>query len=80
MKTIEDLTCEVTYTVGLGDLKVPDNVYRGLCEIFERGHKISLSEESEGKSKDVTLAFEWLTDNIREHDAMDWGYEIQDLT
>jgi hypothetical protein len=79
MKKIKDLTCEVTYTVGLGDLKVPDNVYRGLCEIFERGYKTSDLKIPGRKSKDMISAFEWLADNINEHDAMDWEHEILDL-
>jgi hypothetical protein len=79
MKIIKDLTCEVTYTVGLGNLKVPDDVYAGLCEMFDKGSKISHISSSEGQSKNMVSALEWLRDNIKERDSMDWICEILDL-
>lgn len=37
MKTIKDLTIKVTYRVGLGNVKVPDQVYNALSECYDRG-------------------------------------------
>ena len=69
MKTIKDLRVTVKYTVGYGNLEVPDDVYEQLmnnsefsCTDFDRGE-----------------AMDWLADNIREEDAMDWEYEIDDI-
>lgn len=79
MKAIKDLTVQVTYRVGLGNLEVSDNIYNGLIKI---AHRVSISDDEANmtKDKDVQAAFEWLTDNIRENDAMSLEYEIDDLT
>ncbi|MDR1716524.1 MAG: hypothetical protein LBS20_11840 [Prevotella sp.] len=79
MKAIKDLTVQVTYRVGLGNLKVSDDIYNGLIKIAD---KISISDNEANmtKDKDMQAAFEWLTDNIKENDAMSWEYQVEDLT
>ncbi|MBF0649143.1 hypothetical protein IR083_09955 [Dysgonomonas sp. GY75] len=79
MKKIKDLTVQVTYRMGLVDLEVSDDIYNGLIKI---AHKVTISDDEANmtKDKDIQAAFEWLTDNINEDDAMSWEYEIEDLT
>lgn len=71
MKTINNLTVTVTYTVGLGNIKVPEEVYDDLGKHYDSG-SLEVPEDS--------VAAEWLADNIKEKDAMDWSYEIDDLS
>lgn len=66
MKKIKDLTIKVTYRVGLSDVEVPDKVYD------EGGYVPEGDDELEN-------ANEWLLDNIRQEDAMDWEFEIDDF-
>lgn len=70
MKTINNLTVTVTYTVGLGNIKVPKEVYDDLIKYYDAG----LREVPED-----FIAAEWLADNIKERDAMDWRYKIDNL-
>ena len=37
MKTIKNLTVTVTYTVGLEDIEVPEEVYDDLIENYDSG-------------------------------------------
>lgn len=69
MKTIKDLTVTVTYTVGLGNVEVPDNVF----EQLESNQEIDINDDS------LSDAMEWLSQHIKEEDAMDWRYEIDDI-
>lgn len=71
MKTIKNLTVTVTYTVGLEDIEVPEEVYDDLIENYDSG-AWEVPEDS--------IATEWLADNIIEKDAMSWSYEIDNLS
>ena len=79
MKRINNLTIKTTYQVGLV-VDIPDDVYAGLTEI-EEGYPfgISCSEACMNKNLNVSAAFDWLSDNIRERDAMDLEFEIKNL-
>ena len=74
MKTIKELNVKVTYKVGLGDIKVPNKVFKQLNEIAEKGREI------DGMGMDYPEASEWLRDNIRERDCCDLNYEIEELS
>lgn len=71
---IDNLTVTVKYRVGLGKLKVPKKVYDQLIAAEKRGDTL---EPDNMKYPDAT---EWLSDNIREKDCMDWECEIYDLS
>lgn len=74
MKTIEDITVKVTYTVGLGGLEVSNELYEILSSI--EGKELDTNHLlTERKQK----AMDWLSDNIKERDAMDWSYEIEEI-
>lgn len=72
MKVIKDLNVTVTYTVGLGGVEVPDEVFEQLDKMAKYGITIGL-----GNTDEYEEAFGWLIDNIREDDAMDWEYEVE---
>ena len=73
MKKIENLSVGMKFRVGLGGVKVSDEIYRGLEKISER---FSISDSDDVRDKDVMAAVEWLNDNIHSGDAMDWEYEV----
>jgi len=75
MKTVKDLTVEVKYRVGLGSVEMPQEVYDQLIEATDNGDVIDPS----GMPK-YPEAAEWLSDNIRERDCMDWECEIEDIS
>lgn len=70
MKVIKDLAVTVTYTVELGGVEVPDKVFEQLNKMADYGFSVGI-----GDSDEYEKAFEWLMNNIREDDAMDWKYE-----
>lgn len=71
MRTIKDLTVKVTYTVGLSDVEVPEEVAKQLEQMADYGFSVEDCESSK-----YPEAFDWLAYNIRENDAMDWAYEV----
>lgn len=75
MKTVKDLIVEVKYRVRLGDVEMPQKVYDQLIEATDNGDVI----DPIGMPK-YPEAAEWLSDNIRERDCMDWECEIQDIS
>ncbi len=75
MVTIKDLTVKVTYRVGLGEVEMPEKVHQQLLEASENGDEIEMG----GISK-YPDAYEWLSDNIRERDCMDWEAEIEEVS
>ena len=73
MKKIKDLMIKVTFTVSLSDIEVPDEVFDELAKAYdEGGNVLELDDELEN-------ANEWLSDNIRQEDAMDWECEIENF-
>lgn len=73
MKVIKDLMVTVTYTVGFTNVEVPDDVYEGLMNRDEfNSADLDTSDEEDA-------AMEWLQDNIHERDAMEFGFEIDNI-
>lgn len=77
MKTIEKLTITITYTVGLGDIKVPDNVYEELMEAYDNNDTIDPDLIKTLKS--YSNANDWIIDNIKERDCYNWECEIDNI-
>ena len=71
MKVIKDLVITVTYTVEIGEVEVPDKVFEQLNKMAIYGISVGI-----GDSEKYEKAFEWLMNNIREEDAMEWEYEV----
>jgi len=78
MKTIGSIIVKVTYSVGIGNLKVSDKVYDALSKFYDEGGEVLMPDDCIicGR-KELAVAAEWLSDNITESDAMDWEYEIE---
>lgn len=74
MRKVEDLQVTVTYRVGLGDVSMPERVYKQLSVAVKNG------DEIDGSSITYSDAEEWLRGNIREQDCMDWECEIDQLS
>lgn len=74
MKKVKDLTVQVTYRVGLGNLKMPDEVFEQLNEIAGSGDEIDASDMK------YSIASEWISSKIREKDAYDWLFQIAELS
>ncbi|WP_195664385.1 MULTISPECIES: hypothetical protein [Bacteroides] len=73
MKKIKDLTIKVTYIVGLSNIEVPDEVYNELAKAYDEGGDVPEWDD------ELENANEWLLDNIRQNDAMEWEFEIEDF-
>lgn len=80
MKVIKGLTVEVTYRVSLGNVKVPNKVYDALSQCYDEGGEVPMPDECTitGREK-LTETARWLSDNIRQDDATDWEFEIEDF-
>jgi hypothetical protein len=59
--------------LAIGDVAVPNIVYKQLLRAAERGDDIEMNSI---KYPDAEI---WLSENIRERDCMDWKSEIIDL-
>lgn len=70
MKKIDNMTVTVTYTVGLTNVEVPDNVYDVLSK-YDKIDTCTLTPNS-----DYYEALDWLGENIEERDGMEWEYEV----
>ena len=73
MKRLKNLTVSCTYTVGLTDVEVPDEVYEGLAS------RDDFAADMLNMSDEENAAFEWLVDNIEERDAMEWICEVDEM-
>lgn len=73
MKKIKDLTIKVIYKVGLSNVEVPDEVYNELAKAYDEGGDVPEWDD------ELENANEWLLDNIRQNDAMEWEFEIDDF-
>lgn len=70
---LKNLQVRTEYIVGLGDLEVPENIGKQLKEIFEEGSTIDGSDEK------YSEAIDWLNVNIKDTDAFELNYEIEEL-
>ncbi len=75
MVKVKELTIEVTYRVGYGEVEMPENVYNQLVEASEKGHKLEM-----GRSDRYTEALNWLSNNIKEADSMDWEADVEEIS
>lgn len=73
MKRLKNLTVSCTYTVGLTDVEVPDEVYEGLASRDDFAADMLNQTDEEG------AAFEWIRDNIEEQDAMERKFQVDDM-
>ena len=79
MKTIKDLQVKITYTVGLNNVEVLDEMYDALAEIYDdkNGFVPNPDECFIKGERHLENVSEWISENISENDAMDWEAEIE---
>lgn len=77
MKKI-NLQVKVKYTVNF-DCEVSDEVFNAL-ECMQDEYPLGMDEDNNLSSDTSSTAFEWLSEQCKEDDAMSWGFEIEDLT
>lgn len=70
---VKNLTIEVTFRVGLGDLEIPDGAYAQILEAAEKGKVIDYDDFK------YQEAAEWLSENIKMGDACDCQFEIEEI-
>jgi nucleoside-triphosphatase THEP1 len=73
MKKIKNLKVKVTYTVGVGDFEAPENVVEQLKKAMDKSKGISMDEYGYFEE-----ASQWLQQNIRERDSMEWSVEVEE--
>ena len=71
---IKTLSVTVTYSVGLEDLSIPENVYQELLQAAEEDSTITPDGVEYG------LAAFWLFNNITQDDGYKWAITIDELT
>lgn len=73
MKNIKELRVKVTYEVGLGDLEMPTEVYNEIQEAEENGKDIEMNSLKYPKAE------QWICQNIKERDCVEWKVEVIEL-
>lgn len=76
MIKVEDLTIKVTYKVGLSNVEMPKEVYEQLLLASENWKEIDPTTMDE----EYREAADWLHENIKEADCMDWVAEVDDIS
>lgn len=66
-----NIEVKVTYTVSLGEVEIPQDVYGELMEIYQQSETVDWNDERK--------ATEWLLRNIEENDCLDWEAEINEI-
>jgi len=72
--TVKTLNVQVTYSVGLGNVEIPQNIYDLLVEAYDNHELIELRGDQ--KYDD---ALDWVSNNFRENDCFYWSAEIEEL-
>lgn len=73
MSKLKSLTISVTYTVTLCDVDVPEPIREQLVDSFD-GHG-----ELTGEEREYEDAYYWIGEYVKEKDASDWVYQIDEL-
>ena len=77
MKKTNNLLVKVTYQVGIADLDLSEEDYKALLSAYENGDELEYSSAFLDETK--ARAFMWLSDNIKEEEALTWKYEIEEF-
>jgi len=75
MDNIKELTVKVTYRVSLIDHEIPEKTKEQLVKACDNGDEISVDN-----SLKYPDAYDWISTNVQERDAMNWDAEIVDIS
>lgn len=74
MQKVNTLRVEVKYVVELSDFEIPQELF----EEMEDLERIDMTSDA------LMLGFpnvlDWLSENIKEKDAFEWSYEIEEIS
>lgn len=70
---VKELIVTVTYTVMFEEIEMPKDVHEEIINAVDDGDKIIVHSLFYGNAQ------EWLTDNCKESDSMEWEAEIYDI-
>lgn len=73
MQKVNTLRVEVKYVVELSDFEIPQKLFEEMEDL--QGHTIYPSRAQ----TEYPEALDWLSENIKEGDAYDWEYEIDEI-
>lgn len=71
MTKVKQLVVNIRYTVGLGDLNIPDDVLSQLKDAESKGKSINMDRH------EYLDANEWLTQNVTERDSVHWEADVE---
>lgn len=74
MVQVKLLTVNVSYSVGLSELEMPEIVYNQILEATKNGGEIDMDTMN-----DFPEAYAWISSEISERDSFDWSAEISEL-
>lgn len=74
MKNIKELAVTITYTIGLGNIDIPENIYNELEKAYDNND--TLDSFSTLTLNKYSNAIDWLAENVKEKDCMNWECEI----
>lgn len=77
MKNIDRISVTVTYSVGLGNVKAPQNVIDELMKAYDNDDVLDATDTK--TIQNYSNAIDWLSDNIKERDCYDHNVELTDL-
>lgn len=66
-----NIEVKVTYTVSLGEVEIPQDVYGELMELYQQSEIIGIQDERK--------ATEWLLCNVKQSDYVDWEIQINEI-
>lgn len=75
--TIKKLEVQVTYSVGLGEVEMPEFVYHQLFAAAKNNEKFESGAVGEALYPD---AYEWLVHNINDRHSKEWSAEIEHIS
>ena len=73
MQKVNTLRVEVKYVVELSDFEIPQELFEEMEDL--QGHTIYPSRAQ----IEYPEVLDWLSENIKEGDACDWEYEIDEI-
>lgn len=73
MQKVNTLRVEVKYVVELSDFEIPQELFEEME--YLQGHTINISRAQILYPE----VLDWLSENIKERDAYDWEYEIDEI-
>ena len=71
---IKSMKVKVTYTLEMGDYTASETVKNRLIEACEKQELLDPNKIQDAETGD------WIFDNVNERDALDWEFEIEEIT